>query len=890
MANHVLRFTTLFGSMFASATALGAPQPYDRGTALPPSEELVMHAIDSCGKDDRVCTESPLDLNGDGYTDMVVGVNQSGSGAPKRFYAGRGSAGVGNGLFSSVQLVGLSTTTSGIKFADLDNDGDLDMVESVRGSGAAGTGTNSVYVNLNGTYTSLFSNPQALDNTNDRSSSVAIGDVDGDGKLDIIIGNETTGTHATTAPVKTNYLYLNTTAAPNAVSFGPAITLDLPGTEAYTRRVLLIDVDGDKDLDLVATSADTSADDAGNGNVLYVNTGCVGANCNPFAAAAPLNANPADDTDVANAIAASDLDSDGDPDLVFSTWKGLNRYYINNSTPVTINFETTGTFGISASHTNLRFGDFDNDGDHDLIALASNISNRLYRKTSTTAPYFDAGVDLYEPDVRQSRSLDVADLNADGSLDVVVANRSQVGLRYLNNDQCSAGNCGAFNGPFDNYIPAITGQPLPAVIPAGLAAFDVDDVLASFAVTDTDNVYRSDFSAVVEQPHARYTCTDGLVPAPSPIANTCLNGRITPTSASTDPIVFNLRVWDGQNSSNSFSSATLTVGGSAPMFTTAPTLPAATEDAVYSTTVAATDGDGDANLTFTANELLPTWLQLSSSGTLSSVTPPTQGDVGNVTLSLRVTDSTGLGTTQPFTVTVNNVNDKPKVLTATLPNGTENQSYTATGVEGTDEDPGTTLSFFATGLPNGMSIASGTGVISGTPTVSGTFPIALTVSDGTLTSDPVNVPLTIAAAAPPANSPPVFTPPPAQSGTVGVAYTLSLAGSATDANSDPLTFSATGLPPGIALSPAGLLSGSPTTATGSPFTATVTVSDGKGGQASGSFQFTIVNPTSGGNSGGGSGGGGGSLGFLDLLAMLGLGAFATRRRRMATGPGRAPRH
>jgi len=119
---------------------------------------------------------------------------------------------------------------------------------------------------------------------------------------------------------------------------------------------------------------------------------------------------------------------------------------------------------------------------------------------------------------------------------------------------------------------------------------------------------------------------------------------------------------------------------------------------------------------------------------------------------------------------------------------------------------------------------------------------------------------------------------------VGVAYTLSLSGSATDANGDALTFSATGLPAGITLSAAGLLSGSPTTATGSPFTVTVTVSDGNGGQASGSFQFTVSNPTSGGSGGGGgSSGGGGSLGFLDLLSMLGLGALVARRRRAATG-------
>ena len=84
----------------------------------------------------------------------------------------------------------------------------------------------------------------------------------------------------------------------------------------------------------------------------------------------PLNADAADNTDVANAIAAGDIDGDGDPDLVFSTWSSMrraageatNRYYINNSTAGSINFETTGTFGTADNHTNVRLADFDNDG------------------------------------------------------------------------------------------------------------------------------------------------------------------------------------------------------------------------------------------------------------------------------------------------------------------------------------------------------------------------------------------------------------------------------------------------------------------------------------------------------------------------------------------------
>jgi hypothetical protein len=176
------------------------------------------------------------------------------------------------------------------------------------------------------------------------------------------------------------------------------------------------------------------------------------------------------------------------------------------------------------------------------------------------------------------------------------------------------------------------------------------------------------------------------------------------------------------------------------------------------------------------------------------------------------------------------------------------------------------------------------GVIGGTATATtgSPFNVAVSVTDGKSAPVSGTFQLTVQ---PPGNRAPVFTAPGPQSGTVGVAFNLSLAGSASDSDGDPLTFAATGLPPGIELSPAGLLSGSPTTATGSPFTVMVTVSDGKGGTTPGTFQLTVSNPTSGG-SGGGSSGGGGGFGFLEVLGLLGMGALAARRRR---GVGGTPR-
>ena len=282
----------------------------------------------------------------------------------------------------------------------------------------------------------------------------------------------------------------------------------------------------------------------------------------------------------------------------------------------------------------------------------------------------------------------------------------------------------------------------------------------------------------------------------------------------------------------------LTVGtGSAPTFTTSTTLPAAPEDAAYTTTIVATDLDGGV-LEFAAENPLPTWLSLSPAGVLASptpATPPRQGDVGIHTITVRVTDSSDLFAIKVFTVEVTNVNDKPSVTTTTLPNGNQNQVYNTT-VTATDED-GTTPTFATpnTSLPTGLTL-SAAGAISGTPTVSGTFQVVLTATDGTLSSDPVTVPLTIVAAAG-TNASPVITTPSAQTATVGTAFSLTV--TATDADGDTPTFTATGLPTGFTMSAAGVITGTATATTGSPFAVTVTASDGKGGTDSETFQLTV---------------------------------------------------
>jgi hypothetical protein len=87
------------------------------------------------------------------------------------------------------------------------------------------------------------------------------------------------------------------------------------------------------------------------------------------------------------------------------------------------------------------------------------------------------------------------------------------------------------------------------------------------------------------------------------------------------------------------------------------------------------------------------------------------------------------------------------------------------------------------------------------------------------------------------NRPPVLVNPGDRIDAQGSIVSLAL--EATDPDGDSLAFGATGLPAGLAISPAGLITGT-ITATPTDYPVTVTVSDGRGGSNSATFTWTVT--------------------------------------------------
>jgi len=145
-----------------------------------------------------------------------------------------------------------------------------------------------------------------------------------------------------------------------------------------------------------------------------------------------------------------------------------------------------------------------------------------------------------------------------------------------------------------------------------------------------------------------------------------------------------------------------------------------------------------------------------------------------------------------------------------------------------------TLTYGASGLPNGLAINPGTGLIAGTianmDSFASPYSVTVSASDGTTTSSQTftwNVTHI------------VISSPGDQINAPGDAVTLPI--QANDADGDTLSYSAGGLPPGLSINSAtGVISGSIASTAGNatPYAVTVSASDGTN-SASASFNWTV---------------------------------------------------
>ncbi|WP_128636333.1 beta strand repeat-containing protein [Bradyrhizobium lupini] len=284
------------------------------------------------------------------------------------------------------------------------------------------------------------------------------------------------------------------------------------------------------------------------------------------------------------------------------------------------------------------------------------------------------------------------------------------------------------------------------------------------------------------------------------------------------------------------------------------------EDTVFSGTLpVATDVDGD-TLTYSAGSLGPSHgvVTINANGTYTYT--PTANFNGTDTFRYRVNDGTAT-VEYTVTVTVNAVNDAPIAVNDSAQTTANSNVSTNVITNDSDVDGDTLTVSQVNGVAGNVGVAVA-GSNGGAFTIGAngaaifnpgnafadlaagqtrTTSVTYQVADGNGGTATATFTITVTGV----NDAPISTPIANQSSSDAQNVSLNVAGNFSDPDAgDSLTFTATGLPPGLSISAAGIITGTidRSASVSGPYFVTVTATDLAGAQASRSFTWAVANP------------------------------------------------
>ena len=418
------------------------------------------------------------DLNGDGRLDLAVAnecINpECATGAVAVFF------GSGNGTFTLSAVYGSGgEDASSIALGDVNGDGKPDIAVA---TGCASlecsaemppVGTVSVLLNAgNGTLKPAVSYNTA---SQDESDSVALADINGDGRLDLVVGNECLTEACTTGSV-------SVLLGKGNGSFGPAATYSSGGTGNVAVTVMKPERGGSPNV-IAVNECNNDA------NCLNGTVGVLAAKANGTLASVVSYGSAAFLT---NSIAVADVNLDGRPDLVVTSacsdggcatgavsvlLGGLSGTFV--AAP---NYQTGG-----ANVTAIATADLRRDGNSDLVTVSECASGPACGAVNVqlgdghgdfgkAVTYGSGGVDPH--------SVAIGDVNGDGIPDLVVAN-------VLAGSGATAGSIGVLLGKGDGTFRPVMTLNSGAVNTVSVKIADVNgdgkpDLVAASQYSSTD--------------------------------------------------------------------------------------------------------------------------------------------------------------------------------------------------------------------------------------------------------------------------------------------------------------------------------------------------------------------------------------------------------------------
>ena len=308
------------------------------------------------------------------------------------------SGSITTGSFASKVDFATGNFPNSVAIGDVDGDGKPDLI-------VTNTTDNTVSVLRNtassGSITTSSFAAHVDFATGTSPQSVAIGDLDADGKLDLAIAN-----------FSTNVSVLRNTSSIGSISFAAKLDIAVGGG---SQSIAIGDLDGDGKLDLAL---------ARGGLEVLRNTSSVGSIS--FAAYVSFTSGA-----VPYSVAIGDLDGDGKPDIAIANYVSATvSVFRNTATSGNLDnssFTSKVDFVTSSGTASLAIGDFDGDGKPDLAAISNTNSKVSILRNTATSGTITTGSFAVKVDFATGtypNGVAIGDLDGDGRPDVVTANNA----------------------------------------------------------------------------------------------------------------------------------------------------------------------------------------------------------------------------------------------------------------------------------------------------------------------------------------------------------------------------------------------------------------------------------------------------------------------------------
>ncbi len=310
----------------------------------------------------------------------------------------------------------LSQSGPHVSVADVNQDG----LEDFYIGGAKGQSASLYLQQINGSFTNQSNDVWSLDKKYEDIGSHFF-DFDGDGDLDlyVISGSiESVGIHDYQDRLYENDGDGNYKKNTNA----------LPSMQTSGAVVESLDFDGDGDLDLaIANRVIPGSYPLSPKSFLLENRNGI------FEDVTTLSAPELDTLGMVTALKPSDIDRDGDLDLVIvGEWMGINILENKNGTFVKSN-QDRGIENTEGWWQSVEIYDIDGDGDEDIIAGNIGANNK------------------YKPSIEQPLWIYYADFDKNGSGDIVLSKETETELLPVRGRECSSQQMPFISDKFPDY-------------------------------------------------------------------------------------------------------------------------------------------------------------------------------------------------------------------------------------------------------------------------------------------------------------------------------------------------------------------------------------------------------------------------------------------------------